>query len=165
MRTSSLDIQEEKNKEDQEGRIIKIQMDDANKAIRTLSMELSELQKLVRARRTNGSVIDCLLVLLLLLLGDGFPSTEESDEFPSKSSHAHTVERLTKDKQQVSLERHFLALFFYSPHKTYTHTHSLFYTVTCHCLPKDLARSLLRKYSSLVGFPSCTQTLFLQTTN
>ena len=53
MRTSSLDIQEEKNKEDQEGRIIKIQMDDANKAIRTLSLELSELQKLVSARRTN----------------------------------------------------------------------------------------------------------------
>jgi hypothetical protein len=62
MRTSSLDIQEEKNKEDQEGRIIKIQMDDANKAIRTLSLELSELQKLVRARRTNEPMIDCLLV-------------------------------------------------------------------------------------------------------
>jgi hypothetical protein len=48
MRTSSLDIQEEKNKEDQDSRILKIQMEDANKAIKTLTMELSELQKLVK---------------------------------------------------------------------------------------------------------------------
>jgi hypothetical protein len=47
MRTSSLDIQEDKNKEDQDSRILKIQMDDANKAIKSLTMELSELQKLV----------------------------------------------------------------------------------------------------------------------
>jgi hypothetical protein len=51
MRTSSLDIQEEKNKEDQDSRILKIQMDDANKAIKTLTMELSELQKLVKTIR------------------------------------------------------------------------------------------------------------------
>ena len=56
MRTSSLDIQEDKNKEDQDSRILKIQMDDANKAIKTLTMELSELQKLVRLlRRKNES--------------------------------------------------------------------------------------------------------------
>lgn len=48
MRTSSLDIQEDKNKEDQDNRILKIQMEDANKAIKSLTMELSELQKLVR---------------------------------------------------------------------------------------------------------------------
>lgn len=48
MRTSSLDIQEEKNKEDQDNRILKFQMDDAQKAIKTLTMELTELQKLVR---------------------------------------------------------------------------------------------------------------------
>ena len=47
MRTSSLDIQEEKNKEDLDNRILKFQMDDAQKAIRTLTMELTELQKLV----------------------------------------------------------------------------------------------------------------------
>ena len=47
MRTSSLDIQEEKSKEDQDNRILKIQMEDANKAIKTLSMELAELQKIV----------------------------------------------------------------------------------------------------------------------
>ena len=48
MRTSSLDIQEEKNKEDQDSRVLKIQMEDANKAIKTLTMELSELQKMVK---------------------------------------------------------------------------------------------------------------------
>jgi hypothetical protein len=48
MRTSSLDIQEDKNKEDLDNRILKIQMEDANKAIKTLTMELAELQKLVR---------------------------------------------------------------------------------------------------------------------
>jgi hypothetical protein len=48
MRTSSLDIQEEKNKEDHDSRIIKHQMEDANKAIKTLTMELFELQKLVK---------------------------------------------------------------------------------------------------------------------
>jgi hypothetical protein len=48
MRTSSLDIQEDKSKEDQDSRILKHQMEDANKAIKTLTMELSELQKIVR---------------------------------------------------------------------------------------------------------------------
>jgi predicted nucleic acid-binding Zn-ribbon protein len=47
MRTSSLDIQEDKNKEDQDSRVLKNQMEDANKAIKTLSMELADLQKLV----------------------------------------------------------------------------------------------------------------------
>jgi hypothetical protein len=47
MRTSSLDIQEEKNKEDQDNRVLKNQMEDANKAIKTLTMELAELQKVV----------------------------------------------------------------------------------------------------------------------
>jgi hypothetical protein len=51
MRTSSLDIQEEKNKEDQDSRVLKIQMEGANKAIKTLTMELSELQKLVKTIR------------------------------------------------------------------------------------------------------------------
>ena len=52
MRTSSLDIQEDKNKEDQDNRILKIQMEDANKAIKSLTMELTELQKLVRNRKS-----------------------------------------------------------------------------------------------------------------
>ncbi|CAF3819449.1 unnamed protein product, partial [Rotaria magnacalcarata] len=43
MRTSSLDIQEDKNKEDLDNRILKYQMEDANKAIKSLTMELSEL--------------------------------------------------------------------------------------------------------------------------
>jgi len=47
MRTSSLDIQEEKNKEDQDNRLLKIQMEDANRAIKSLTLELSELQKMV----------------------------------------------------------------------------------------------------------------------
>jgi hypothetical protein len=51
MRTSSLDIQEDKNKEDLDSRILKIQMEDANKSIKTLTMELSELQKLVRNQK------------------------------------------------------------------------------------------------------------------
>ncbi|CAF5217372.1 unnamed protein product, partial [Rotaria magnacalcarata] len=46
MRTSSLDIQEDKNKEDLDNRILKYQMEDANKAIKSLTMELSELQKM-----------------------------------------------------------------------------------------------------------------------
>ncbi|CAF0745401.1 unnamed protein product [Rotaria sp. Silwood1] len=53
MRTSSLDIQEDKNKEDQDSRILKIQMEDANKAIKTLTMELAELQKLVTESRAQ----------------------------------------------------------------------------------------------------------------
>jgi hypothetical protein len=53
MRTSSLDIQEEKNKEDQDNRILKFQMEDANKAIRSLTMELTELQKLVKTNFFN----------------------------------------------------------------------------------------------------------------
>ncbi|CAF1314468.1 unnamed protein product [Adineta steineri] len=53
MRTSSLDIQEDKNKEDQDSRILKFQMDDANKAIKTLAMELAELQKSVTESRTQ----------------------------------------------------------------------------------------------------------------
>ena len=48
MRTSSLDNQEEKNKEDQDNRLLKLQMEDANKAIKTLAVELAELQKLVK---------------------------------------------------------------------------------------------------------------------
>ncbi len=51
MRTSSLDIQEDKNKEDLDNRILKYQMEDANKAIKTLSMELGELQKIVRINK------------------------------------------------------------------------------------------------------------------
>ncbi|CAF0857142.1 unnamed protein product [Adineta ricciae] len=53
MRTSSLDIQEDKNKEDLDNRILKLQMDDANKAIKSLTMELSELQKLVTDSRAQ----------------------------------------------------------------------------------------------------------------
>ncbi len=48
MRTSSLDIQEEKNKEDQDNRFLKYQMEDAHKAIKSLTMDLAELQKLVK---------------------------------------------------------------------------------------------------------------------
>ncbi|CAF1170496.1 unnamed protein product [Adineta ricciae] len=53
MRTSSLDNQEEKNKEDQDNRLLKLQMEDANKTIKTLAAELSELQKLVTESRTQ----------------------------------------------------------------------------------------------------------------
>ncbi|CAF4523860.1 unnamed protein product, partial [Rotaria socialis] len=53
MRTSSLDTQEDKNKEDQDNRILKIQMENANDAIKTLTMELNELQKLVTESRTQ----------------------------------------------------------------------------------------------------------------
>lgn len=48
MRTSSLHMQDEKNKEDQENRLLRIQMEHANEAIKALAMELNELQKLVR---------------------------------------------------------------------------------------------------------------------
>ena len=47
MRTSSLDMREDKSKEEQDNRLLKTQMENANKVIRTLTMELSELQKLV----------------------------------------------------------------------------------------------------------------------
>ncbi|CAF3881064.1 unnamed protein product [Rotaria sp. Silwood2] len=53
MRTSSLDIQEDKFKEDQDSRILKFQMEDANKAIKTLTMELAELQKIVTESRAQ----------------------------------------------------------------------------------------------------------------
>ena len=48
MRTSSLDTQEDKTKEDQDNLILRIQVEHANQAIKTLSMELTELQKLVK---------------------------------------------------------------------------------------------------------------------
>lgn len=48
MRTSSLDTQEDKTKEDQDNRLIKIQMESANQAIKSLAVELAELQKLVK---------------------------------------------------------------------------------------------------------------------
>lgn len=64
MRTSSLDIQEEKNKEDQDNRFLKFQMDDAQKAIKTLTMELTELQKLV------GSYLNPLHCINHLSLGN-----------------------------------------------------------------------------------------------
>ena len=47
MRTSSLDMREDKSKEDQDSRQLKHQMEDAQKAIKTLAMELAEMQKLV----------------------------------------------------------------------------------------------------------------------
>ncbi|CAF0724055.1 unnamed protein product, partial [Didymodactylos carnosus] len=52
MRTMSLDMQDDK-KEDIENRMLKNQMDDANKAIKTLSMELAELQKMVLDTRSQ----------------------------------------------------------------------------------------------------------------
>lgn len=55
MRTSSLDIQEEKNKEDQDNRVLKVQMEDANRAIKSLTMELSELQKMVKLQTERKS--------------------------------------------------------------------------------------------------------------
>lgn len=61
MRTSSLDIQEDKNKEDQDNRILKIQMEDANKAIKSLTMELTELQKLVRTNKMQ-ILIDSMFI-------------------------------------------------------------------------------------------------------
>lgn len=61
MRTSSLDIQEDKNKEDQDNRILKIQMEDANKAIKSLTMELTELQKLVRTKKKQ-ILIDSMFI-------------------------------------------------------------------------------------------------------
>ena len=48
MRTSSLDMREDKSKEEQDNRLLKNQMENANKVIKTLTMELTELQKLVR---------------------------------------------------------------------------------------------------------------------
>lgn len=47
MRTSSLDMREEKNKEDQDNRLFRVQIDAANRAILNLTTELSELQKMV----------------------------------------------------------------------------------------------------------------------
>ena len=54
MRTSSLDMREEKTKEDHDSRLIKHQMEDANKVIKTLTMELVELQKFVRERERES---------------------------------------------------------------------------------------------------------------
>lgn len=53
MRTSSLDMREDKTKEEQDNRLLKHQMEDANKVIKALSMELAEIQKLVRRRTTT----------------------------------------------------------------------------------------------------------------
>ncbi|CAF3417250.1 unnamed protein product [Rotaria sp. Silwood1] len=53
MRTSSLDTQEDKTKEEQDNRILRVQMENANEAIKTLTMELTELQKLVTESRAQ----------------------------------------------------------------------------------------------------------------
>lgn len=91
MRTSSLDIQEEKNKEDQDNRLLKFQMDDAQKAIKTLAMELTELQKLVRS---FFILIQSTLILFLLRLGNRISSTKTENEFPSKSCATNAIKRL-----------------------------------------------------------------------
>jgi hypothetical protein len=82
MRTSSLDIQEDKNKEDQDNRILKFQMEDAHKAIKTLTMELAELQKLVK---TKKKFFFFKVVLFAPILGNRISSTKTSDEFSTKS--------------------------------------------------------------------------------
>ena len=51
MRTSILDAREETTKEDQDYRLLKTQMEDASKAIQALTIELAELQKLVKEKR------------------------------------------------------------------------------------------------------------------
>ncbi|CAF3997190.1 unnamed protein product, partial [Rotaria sp. Silwood2] len=60
MRTSSLDTQEDKNKEEQDNRILRVQMENANEAIKTLTMELAELQKLVTESRAQKNRINFL---------------------------------------------------------------------------------------------------------
>lgn len=88
MRTSSLDIQEDKNKEDLDNRILKLQMDDANKAIKSLTMELSELQKLVRE-----NLLICKNSLPIIhISGNRFSSTKTSNEFSAKSINTNTIE-------------------------------------------------------------------------
>jgi len=86
MRTSSLDIQEEKNKEDQDNRVLKNQMEDANKAIKTLTMELAELQKVV--------MIFCSLYILFILLfsGNRISNTKTTNEFSTKSAITNAIE-------------------------------------------------------------------------
>lgn len=41
-------MREDKNKEEQDNRLLKTQMENANKIIKTLTMELAEIQKLVK---------------------------------------------------------------------------------------------------------------------
>lgn len=107
MRTSSLDIQEDKNKEDLDNRILKIQMEDANKAIRTLAMELTELQKLV----INTFLLN--LSILFLFLGYRISSTKTSNEFSSKSSTTITINFIIYQTKCLSLTlKTFFDLFF-----------------------------------------------------
>ncbi|CAF5027325.1 unnamed protein product, partial [Rotaria sp. Silwood1] len=49
----SLDTKEDKTKEEQDNRILRVQMENANEAIKTLTMELTELQKLVTESRAQ----------------------------------------------------------------------------------------------------------------
>ena len=88
MRTSSLDIQEEKNKEDQDNRLLKFQMDDAHKAIKSLAMELAELQKFVKRIffSSNYSVISSS--------GNRISYAKTTSEFPANSFFAIAIERL-----------------------------------------------------------------------
>jgi hypothetical protein len=90
MRTSSLDIQEEKNKEDQDNRILKFQMEDANKAIKSLTMELAELQKLVKI----FLFILYTKFLFFFFLGNRISRTKTTNEFSTKSFITNAIKRL-----------------------------------------------------------------------
>jgi hypothetical protein len=57
MRTSSLDMREDKNKDEQDSRLLKHEMEGTNKAIQMLTMELTELQKLVGYEQYQQQII------------------------------------------------------------------------------------------------------------
>ena len=93
MRTSSLDMREDKHKEDQDSRQLKLQVEDANKAIKTLAMELSDLQKLVsEVLVMPGNASFCSL------LGNWISSTKKPNEFSPKSCLAIVTECLEMNK-------------------------------------------------------------------
>lgn len=112
MRTSSLDIQEDKNKEDQDNRILKIQMEDANKAIKSLTMELSELQKLVRTLVSHLNSLH----RFCFCLGDRLSSAEAPNEFSTKSFLTIAVKYINRPTvlERIEKPKTFLSRFFFS---------------------------------------------------
>jgi hypothetical protein len=81
MRTSSLDTQEDKTKEDQDSRILRNQMENANQAIKTLAMELSELQKLVK----ENILFYLLNISFIYFLGKRISNPKTSFKFSTES--------------------------------------------------------------------------------
>ena len=105
MRTSSLDMREEKNKEDHDNRLLKMQVEDASKAIKILTMELSELQKSVRF------ILICFLNLIWFsLAGDGIPCPEASNEFYAKLCTSTSIESITEQYFRCFREFVFLSV-------------------------------------------------------